>query len=92
MNLVHFGSQISPNLSPRSAQIVKVVMTVTRHPQRAMSLRKKMRQTLMAEPEMTVKAQMVATLMRKVLGHDTEIAYYMMLATPIQVLSPYWMM
>ena len=25
-------------------------------------------------------------------GHDMQIAYYMMLATPIQVESPYWMM
>ena len=25
-------------------------------------------------------------------GHDMQIAYYMMLTTPIQVLSPYWMM
>ena len=29
---------------------------------------------------------------RSQVGHDMQIAYYMMLATPIQVLSPYWMM
>ena len=57
-----------PNPSPLSPQMVKMVMTVTQHPKRAMSLKKKMRQTPMAESQMTVKAQTVAALMGKVLA------------------------
>ena len=48
--------------------MVKVVMMVTWHSKRAMSWRKKMRQTPMVGSEMTVKAQMVMALMRKVLA------------------------
>ena len=46
---------------------MKVVMTVTQHPKRVTSLRKKMRQTLTVGPEMTVKTQMPMALMRKIL-------------------------
>ena len=57
-----------PNLSPQSPQMVKAVMMLTQHPKRAKSLRKKMRWTSMAEPEMTAKAQMAMALTRKVLA------------------------
>ena len=56
-----------PNLSPWSPRMVKTVMMVIQHPKWAMSLRKKMKQTLTAEPEMTAKAMAMA-LMRKVLA------------------------
>ena len=44
-----------------------MVMTVTQHPKKAASLKKKMRQTPTAEPQMTAKAQ-VAALTEKVLA------------------------
>ena len=56
-----------PNLSPWLPQMVKAVMTVTQHPKRAMSLKKKMMWTPTVEPKMTAKAQTVVALMRKVL-------------------------
>ena len=56
-----------PNPSPQSPQTVKTVMMVTQHPKRAMSLKRKIRWTQMAEPQMTVKAQMVAPLMGEIL-------------------------
>ena len=45
-----------------------MVMMATQHPKRAASLKKKMRWTPMAEPQMTAKAQMAAALMGKVLA------------------------
>ena len=57
-----------PNPSPHLHQMVKTVMMVTEHPKRAMSLKKKMRQTPTAEPQMTVKAQMAVVLIGKVLA------------------------
>ena len=57
-----------PNPSPWLPRMVKMVMMVTQHPKRAMSLKKKMRWTPMVEPQMTAKAQMVAALMGTVLA------------------------
>ena len=50
-----------PNPSPWSPQGVKMVMTVTQYPKRAVSLKKKMKQTLTAEPQVTMKAQVALT-------------------------------
>ena len=43
-------------------------MTMAQHPKKAASLKKMMRQTLTAEPQVTAKAQPVAALMGKVLA------------------------
>ena len=51
---------------PWSPQVVKMIMTVTQHPKRAVSLRKKMRWTLTVKPQVTAKDQMVAALNGKV--------------------------
>ena len=51
----------------QSPQMVKMVMMATQHPKRAMSLKRKMRWTLIVEPQMTAKAQTAAALMGKVL-------------------------
>ena len=56
------------NLSPRLPQVVKMAMTVTQHSKRTMSLKRKMRQTLTVEPQVTVKAQMAAALTGMVLA------------------------
>ena len=57
-----------PNPSLWLLQMVKMIMMVTQHPKRATSLRKKMRWTPMAEPQMTAKAQTAVALMGKVLA------------------------
>ena len=56
-----------PNLIPWLPLMVKMVMTATQHPKRATSLKRKMKKTLTVEPQMIVKAQMAAALMRMVL-------------------------
>ena len=58
---------LCPAPTPRrpnpSLQLIQMVMMATQHPKGAMSLKKKMRQTLMVEPQMTAKALMAVALM-----------------------------
>ena len=78
-----------PNPSPRLPQMVKAAMMATRHPKRATSLRKKIRQTLMAEPKMTAKAQMVTALTRKALVAVAKLPMLMLTKTwTVKLMNP----